>query len=1664
MQRKTFTFLIAAFFLLVSQFPAASKDVSFKANAPNDAWTDLEDGARKNLHVRRCLYSVTVDGSRMGNICARLKSTKSGAKQWDAIIFETRNSSIKFKTTSRDGDGNSKFWLKDSGDDTSNFNSFLNKFTDTEQAVLGTFCKRIADKEYLSDTNKNILKNGSRIVRSELKSINLAERNRDLVRVAKRCYKAVERKIGEIKFVSASGTKSVVAANSSQWKNASEICGVPASLPNYFTSSRIRRIQYGLKKRGLYSGSIDGVMGKVSCTGFAAFMKCEAARSSTFTMDDFLFIKGGSSKNARDCYNPEPACKMPKFQIKVAQKRLQELGIYKSKIDGQRGPGTIKAIKEVEGILASFSDTASGCLSDDESLWLSALVYGKNKNAICNILNTPEELLRISGGLSKLGYGSSYALQSPENLRTRKAITIVKSIIDYEEQVDDGYFRMTSIKRDCRLVPYEMNTVSDLLKPRPTMLYSLLGAKHFLSDLGHYLENCENYFGVALAGKAAPVTKLSHQQSWNKDDKKRFDELVTFVKETKSPTSISCKTDQLANIKDFNSFHKARSDNRSKAFEFANTVLENEINVLIKDVKAFMVQNVLDQRVLRVKVLESKLLGANLDAGDDEIQTKLALIRDARSELETLEIAHNVNKIDLIDTTFLLNQEQLDLANEIAVLNEEIQTNVQLEKLASAAVEVAKIEERNQKEDLLRQEALTLFDDIREYYNSGATLGLDLARFLATSKGAELSNEWTAELTNNFEQLLTYVNKYDEFKTFRNSRSESRRARENQAREQLIVDINRILEEIEAWVRANPFAEDASILLDLVARFGEQSGSKKIAELEANLSSLLEDVSQLSIQLPISELIERRGYSLDGDNAPVVGAQNVIIKLAEAQQYILDLQAFVNDNSGAFGLQLVKLYTSIVPIVEDDAWGEEMKESFATLQDFANKNEPFVQYRYALVEQRDAEKASLNAILQGQISCLINTGEAYSKENLFATQTVQVLDLLDFANRLQISEETNDKLRLILQMQEKYIELKIESECLVELNLELLRLPQNDKLLIEKINAVKRSITSAELEIALAEETAKDAKAQAAADAAAIETNLVQEEADERVSRYQIDLDLAMVRSKILLLDISEYVNSGNQFPIEFVRKFSDVRGIMNMATWDIEKYETYLEFEKWCLAQDQFTTFVEARTKSDIEKLKQNLLAVNQNTRKIIQDFTNWASKNQLDTRAFQTLGAISEFEQCEQPAIIVSRNDTILVSKFRECVMKVASMLDPKIINDENLCYQHLGIGCAAVEPKLPSKNLEPLPPSGPRKIVIGYIKNLNSANYILDDLGAYFSQVADGNCMRNRGSILEMNKLRTSIQKANSVSDVSEQVIAFFNNHVLICSELTDFLNEQGKSRQEVRDDELIDKIEELGVLYNQLVSWVQKNPFSAEVVSGIDLLDKTDEFFATSPYSYDRDIAKIRDLNVGTSVFLNRVNGVQLEENNATEPKGQLQKWSNASDYIGARQKRFCEIIQNSEVELRLAMNTGNQLKQNLALRTRDEEIEAIIPDGGFSDWVAMVEKVFATEAGDAAFRVKLQCEVSFGTGSIAAIDGEHVWVAPAKPGSRIYEQLLGVNRGDFVLMEGKLLTFASEGITTTGNKFLTPMGIEATYGKQGTATDKPVNIPDYFIEIEYLSKL
>ena len=57
----------------------------------------------------------------------------------------------------------------------------------------------------------------------------------------------------------------------------------------------------------------------------------------------------------------------------------------------------------------------------------------------------------------------------------------------------------------------------------------------------------------------------------------------------------------------------------------------------------------------------------------------------------------------------------------------------------------------------------------------------------------------------------------------------------------------------------------------------------------------------------ISELLERRGAA-DGENQPLGGAQDVIIELSDAQQFIMDLKAFTDENpnrSSLFGFTLL---------------------------------------------------------------------------------------------------------------------------------------------------------------------------------------------------------------------------------------------------------------------------------------------------------------------------------------------------------------------------------------------------------------------------------------------------------------------------------------------------------------------------------------------------------------------------------------------------------------------------------------------------------------------------------------------------------------------------------------------------------------------------------------
>jgi peptidoglycan hydrolase-like protein with peptidoglycan-binding domain len=181
-----------------------------------------------------------------------------------------------------------------------------------------------------------------------------------------------------------------------------------------------------------------------------------------------------------------------------------------------------------------------------------------------------------------------------------------------------------------------------------------------------------------------------------------------------------------------------------------------------------------------------------------------------------------------------------------------------------------------------------------------------------------------------------------------------------------------------------------------------------------------------------------------------------------------------------------------------------------------------------------------------------------------------------------------------------------------------------------------------------------------------------------------------------------------------------------------------------------------------------------------------------------------------------------------------------------------------------------------------------------------------------------------------------------------------------------------------------------------------------------------------------------------------------------EWLDLERYLAVQEVRFCQILSNYKEKAKAADESKNQLRQNLVARDRDNDIAALIPNGNFDDWVAKVVEIYATPSGDAAFLLRLPCEVTFGSGKLSSkkdLDG--VYAATAKQGGLIYNQLAQLAEGDTVLISGKILTYDDIGALNEQLKFVTTLVKDE---KINTSESKSRNAPDYFSNISYLSRL
>ena len=1580
------------------------------------------------------------------------------------------------------------------------------KLNETDKLILKGICGLISDDGFASDIvdrlegTKPYSFNGW-VDNKYNKYFSQSGRHKELSRIGKLCNNRLGNTGNKFVTFKIGASKSVNVASSSSIK-IQKLCGYPT---NYTSNRRInvgqlRDIQRGLARYGLYNGGIDGAFGRGTCAALKKFMDCQAKDRKK--LDDGLIYKLSSSWvkptiDERSCYQSaglkvaKNTCSMTETDIRLAQSRLTTVGLYNSSIDGKIGTGTNWAFTNLEKLLGEFADDKKACLSKEEIKWIDVLDWGIQNKAKCNDLNKKSELRLISADLKKLGFntknfskGSNYSVA--ENIPEAEFRNIVKSIIDYEKSVDDGYFKVGAVKRDCRLIAFERSTVKELLAPKLTEFYTLNEAKLLMADLKTYLGSCENYFGAKLADLAAPINNISDLNSWNDNLRKSFQKLADFVKEEKFSSGKTCEPGGLSNVKDFGSYHSAMVDSRKKAQDFAIETIDDELKILKTAIQDFKVANPLDNRSSSLNELVSKIEKGLQPASDGvTVFSKLQVVKDIREKLRSLEIPFQSNEISLVDSKFLLNADQLKLANSIKQLNEQLMAIELAEEEASKSEEIAKVKESQASEERLRQESLTLFDDIREYYNLGNQMGLELAKFLNDAKGAELSDDWTIELTKDFEELLTYVNKFEDFKVFRVERKEARSSREEEIKSTLASDINRVISEVSNWVQANPFSDNAGRLYELIDEFSEKAKNTNIKSLETSLNSLLASVEDLSINLPISELLERRGYKADGENKPLGGAQDVIIELSDAQQFIMDLKAFTDENPNEFGLQLVRLYTAVIPIIQDNLWSDSMKEAFSSLKDFTAENENFTSFRFSLIDLREKEKQQLMASLQEKVACMLDTGEAFSKANLFADETVELLKIFEFAERLRNSEKINDQLRLLLNLKNSFGELQIDYECDLVLDFDILKLSVEEKTLIEEINGVNEAIRLAELEKNKAEREQKRLEAEKAAEEeqrklkeAEEEARRVKEEEERAKQEYHTKIEVTIASSDYLFDDITAFVESGYQFPVEFVTRFSQIRDLIGNRDWTQEQYNIFVGFKKWLFTISEFSDFVENRNQQILVELNKELKSTRNDIESLSVNLTQWAAKNPFAERAIDVLAAVEELSVCAKNSIlnITKRIEKIEIEDLVMCAADRVKSIST-IIDDQQLCTPTLNLGCisepseganstdTATTANPPAVGNETTTASQSSVLVKYYVEKASNLQFLISDLQSYFETMNGTQaCLSDRKAILEIANLRQLVE--TSMEESSKVKIAeFIDKFISPCDEVFNFLGSSIEKRTKETRDLFNVKKEELQTLSRELDQWATKNPLDQRVENAIKLLEESEVLLSDLSLDYEEGFVLMRDLivEIQTTGILSEKETTTSEETTVTA--GPISEgWISVSDFISARQKRFCQIVENSREELDIAMTTGNQLKQNLVLRNLDQQIEAIIPDGEFNDWVMQVQEVFATEDGNAAFKLEAQCGTTFGTGSANIENEKQVWFAPAKPGSRIFEQLLSVERGDFVLVNGRLITYQSEGITSSSSKFITQMGINSTFKSQ-TETKPILGInPDYFVEVNYLSKL
>ena len=131
------------------------------------------------------------------------------------------------------------------------------------------------------------------------------------------------------------------------------------------------------------------------------------------------------------------------------------------------------------------------------------------------------------------------------------------------------------------------------------------------------------------------------------------------------------------------------------------------------------------------------------------------------------------------------------------------------------------------------------------------------------------------------------------------------------------------------------------------------------------------------------------------------------------------------------------------------------------------------------------------------------------------------------------------------------------------------------------------------------------------------------------------------------------------------------------------------------------------------------------------------------------------------------------------------------------------------------------------------------------------------------------------------------------------------------------------------------------------------------------------------------------------------------------WTNFQQNISIQQVQFCALSGRFFNQLEEARASGNEIKVNLVLKNRQDDLDALIPKGVFENWIFEAVKIEQVEDGSAAVIMKSQCGTLVGSGQIetTGLFGKREWRATIPYKDRRFRELAKLNAGQFVTASG-----------------------------------------------------